>query len=88
MESLNRNDAWISIVTFYGLNHSKGKNYTLKHFNHLVKSRIVSRTQFYQWLNDFDNGASGDRKIGSGRPPKLDDSDLKKLKSMVLLQMR
>ena len=49
MAAISNRDLRISIVTFYNLNHSKGKNYTLKHFSSQIRAKIVSKSQIYQW---------------------------------------
>ena len=49
MAAISNRDLRISIVTFYNLNRSKGKNYTLKHFSSQIRAKIVSQSQIYQW---------------------------------------
>ena len=54
MAPISNRDLGISIVTFYNLNHSKGKNYTLKHFSSQIRAKIVSQSQIHRWLEAFE----------------------------------
>ena len=58
MAAISNHDLRISIETFYNLNHSKGKNYTLKHFSSQIRAKIVSQSQIYQWLEAFEMSGS------------------------------
>ena len=56
MAAISNRDLRISIVTFYNLNHSKGKNYTLKHFSSQIRAKIVSQSQIYRWPKTMKRG--------------------------------
>ena len=88
MAAISNRDLRISIVTFYNLNRSKGKNYTLKHFSSQIRAKIVSQSQIYRWLEAFEKSGITVRKSGSGCPSKFDKNRVrvnlfKNLKSKV-----
>ena len=46
MATISNRDLRISIVTFYNLNRSKGKNYTLKHFSSQIRAKIYHNLKY------------------------------------------
>ena len=67
------------IGNFYKLHRSKGILYTYTNF----KKSGFSKSQIYAIMQTFDQTGSVERKIGSGRPQKLDGKKQLALKNMV-----
>ena len=70
MTNFNKKDFETSIVTFYSLNHDKGKFYTFLHFKKLSKDKKLHKATIYRILRRYDDQGHIDRKSGSGRPRK------------------
>ena len=75
-----------SIELFYLNNKSKDrKNETYHHFKNFKHNGhpIYTKSSLYELMKKLDLRGTLDRKSGSGRPQKLNESDKKKLKKIV-----
>ena len=77
MDSITKEDIKIFLKVNYHLN---GKKHTLKASSEAVKHKIISQTTVYKILNKLENDENLARKPGSGRPKKLTQLNLLKLK--------
>ena len=71
MANLKKKDLESSIVTFYSLNHDKGKFYTFLHFKKLSKDKKLHKAKIYRILKRYDDQGHIDRKSGRSRPRKM-----------------
>ena len=83
MAPLTKKELRITIANFYKLHHSKGKFFTYFNFKKPIKDKIITKKTVYNILERLDKRGTVERKSGSGRPPKLTQNELKRLKTLV-----
>ena len=80
MDSITREDIKIFLKVNY---HLYGKKHTLQAASEAVKNKIITLRQVYRVLDKLENDGNLVRKQGSGRPKKMTQLDLLKLKRTV-----
>ena len=83
MDSITKEDIKIFLKVNY---HLYGKKHTLKAASEAVKHKIISQSTVYKILDKLENDGNLARKPGSGRPKKLNQLNVLKLKRAVNLK--